>query len=61
VLYDGKKINSVFPYNCHELPSTGDFAVILLAEDLNHLIYLEQLLEEMGVKRDYIRGHDTQF
>ncbi len=51
VLYDGKKINSVFPYNCHELPSTGDFAVILLAEDLNHLIYLEQLLEEMGVCR----------
>jgi hypothetical protein len=52
VLFDGKKMNSVFPYNCNALPSTGDFAVILLAEDLNHLVYLEQLLKEMGVKRD---------
>ncbi len=45
VLYDGKKINSVFPFNCNALPLTGDFTVILLAEDLNHLIYLEQLLK----------------
>ncbi|HID68913.1 MAG TPA: hypothetical protein EYP35_00265 [Desulfobacterales bacterium] len=52
VVYDGKKINSVFPFNCNTLPLTGDFAVILLAEDLNHLIHLEQLLKEMGVKRD---------
>jgi hypothetical protein len=52
VLYDGEKTNSVFPFNCNALPLTGDFAVILLAEDLNHLIYLEQLLKEMGVKRD---------
>lgn len=52
ILYDGKKINSVFPYNCDALPLTGDFSVILLAEDLNHLIQLEQLLKEMGVKRD---------
>ncbi len=52
VLFDGKKVNSVFPYNCNALPLTGDFAVILLAEDLNHLVSLEQLLKEMGVKRD---------
>jgi hypothetical protein len=52
VLYDGKRINSVFPFNCKDLPTIGDFAVILLAEDCNHLIHLEQLLQEMGVKRD---------
>lgn len=52
ILYDGGKANSVFPLNCDALPLTGDFAVILLAEDLNHIVYLEQLLKEMGVKRD---------
>lgn len=52
ILYDGKKQNSVFPYNCNALETTGDFAVILLAEDLNHLVYLEKLLNERGVKRN---------
>ncbi len=52
ILCDGEKINSIFPYNCSSLSSTGDFAVILLAEDLNHLIYLEELLNERGVKRN---------
>jgi hypothetical protein len=52
ILYDGEKINSIFPYNCNSLSLTGDFAVILLAEDLNHLIYLEELLNERGVKRN---------
>lgn len=52
ILYDGEKINSVFPYNCSSLGSTGDFAVILLAEDLKHLIYLEELLNEQGVQRN---------
>ncbi len=52
ILYDGAKINSIFPYNCNALDSTGDFSVILLAEDLNHLIYLEELLNEQGVKRN---------
>lgn len=51
ILYDGTRHNSVFPYNCNALGTTGDFAVILLAEDLNHLVYLETLLSERGVKR----------
>lgn len=52
VLYDGNKLNSVFPFDCDALPSTGDFAVVLLAEDLDYIAYLEESLKEMGVKRD---------
>jgi len=52
IIYDGTKKNSVFPYNCNALENTGDFAVILLAEDFNHLVYLEKLLGERGVKRN---------
>ena len=52
IIYDGTKQNSVFPYNCNALANTGDFAVILLAEDFNHLVHLEKLLSEQGVKRN---------
>lgn len=51
ILYDGEKVNSVVPYNCRSLHVTGAFSVLLLAEDLNHLTYLEELLGERGVKR----------
>ncbi|MGM0771883.1 MAG: hypothetical protein ACQESU_09820, partial [Halobacteriota archaeon] len=34
VLYDGIKSNSVFPFSCDSLPLSGDFAVILLAENM---------------------------
>jgi hypothetical protein len=60
VLYDGNKLNSVFPYGCNALPLTGDFAVILLAEDFNHLIYLERLLKEMGVTRNLTNRESTE-
>ncbi|MBC2712449.1 MAG: hypothetical protein HGJ94_16135 [Desulfosarcina sp.] len=52
VLYDGKKLNSVFPYNCDKLPLSGDFAVVLLAEDMDMIFNIEESLKEMGVKRD---------
>lgn len=52
IIYDGMKQNSIFPYNCNTLANTGDFAVILLAEDFNHLVHLEKLLGERGVKKD---------
>ena len=52
VLFDGSRLNSVFPFNCNALPLTGNFAVVLLAEDLDHIYYLEESLKEMGVKRD---------
>jgi len=51
ILYDGKKVNSVLPYNCRSLSVSGAFSVLLLAEDLNHLKYLEELLTERGVRR----------
>jgi len=51
VLYDGNKLNSVFPFNCDELPETGNFDVILLAQNLDQILYLEESLKEMGVKR----------
>ncbi|SES85504.1 Carbamoylphosphate synthase large subunit [Methanococcoides vulcani] len=51
VLYDGKKLNSVFPFNCDTLPLSGDFAVILLAENMDEIYNMEESLKEMGVKR----------
>ncbi len=52
VLYGGNKVNSVFPFNCDALPETGNFAVILLAQNLDQILYLKESLKEMGVKRD---------
>jgi hypothetical protein len=52
VLYDGNKLNSVFPFNCNALSVSGDFAVVLLAQNLDSIIYLEESLERVGVKRD---------
>ena len=52
VLYDGNKLNSVFPFNCDALPETGVFDVILLAQNLDQILYLEESLKEMGIKRD---------
>ncbi len=52
VLYDGKKLNSVFPFNCDTLPLSGDFAIILLAENIDEIFNMEESLKEMGVKRD---------
>lgn len=45
VLYDGNKLGSIFPFDCNALPFTGDFAVVLLAEDLDHIAYLEESLK----------------
>jgi len=50
VLYDGKRLNSVFPYNCDTLPLFGDFAVVLLAENMDNIINMEKSLKEMGVR-----------
>lgn len=51
VLYDGSKLNSVFPFNCEDLSDTGSFAVILLAENVDQLRMLEASLKALGVKR----------
>lgn len=51
LLYDGNKPNSVFPYNCNAIELNGSFAIILFAEDNNHLVHLEQSLHKIGIKR----------
>ena len=51
ILYDGSKSTSVFPFNCEDLSRTGNFAVVLLAEDMEQLKILEMSLKEVGVKR----------
>ncbi len=46
ILYNGNRLNSVFPFNCNALPMTGNFAVVLLAENMDRIFYLEELLKE---------------
>jgi hypothetical protein len=49
VLYNGSKLDCVFPFNCEDLSRTGDFAVVLLAQDMNQLHMLEiSLKEQLG-------------
>ena len=52
LLYDGSKENSAFPFNCEDLSRSGNFAVILLAEDMDQMHLLEMSLKKLGVKRD---------
>ena len=48
-LYDGSKLNSVFPLNCKELSESGNFAIVLLAENLEQILQLENSLKGLGV------------
>ncbi|MCD6388093.1 MAG: hypothetical protein J7L69_01690 [Desulfobulbaceae bacterium] len=51
-LYDGSKLNSVFPLNCKELSESGNFAIVLLAENLEQILQLENSLKGLGVTRE---------
>ncbi len=51
-LFDGSKLNSVFPLNCKDLSVSGDFAIVLLAENLQQVLQLENSLKNMGVTRE---------
>jgi hypothetical protein len=51
LIYDGKKRNCVFPYDCDALSMNGTFAVNLFAVDMYHIQYLERALGELGVER----------
>lgn len=51
LLYDGKRLNSVFPYNCNAIQTNGSFAIILLSEDYSHLLHLEKSLQRIGIGR----------
>ena len=52
ILYDGNKLNCVFPYNCNALHGSGDFAVVLLAGNMADIINLEKSLKEIGIKKE---------
>ncbi len=49
ILYDGRTFSSYFSYNCANLSKTGDFAAILMAEDLDAIAYLEKEMNRFGI------------
>ncbi len=49
LLYNGVKRNSIFPYNCESIQDTGNFSVILLAENMYNISKLEQTVNEILV------------
>lgn len=49
ILYDGKKNCSYFPYNCDKLEKTGEYAVILMAPNLEALGELEGEMTGAGL------------
>lgn len=51
VIYNGKRANSIFPLNCEALPQTGDFSVVILAQDIQHIHSLENELEILGISK----------
>jgi hypothetical protein len=53
-LFDGVNVNSIFPYNCEALADTGNFSVILLAENMDNISKLEQTVKEMEVKGGFL-------
>lgn len=49
LLYNGVKRNSIFPYNYEAIEDTGNFSVILLAENIYNISKLEQTVKEILV------------
>lgn len=54
-LYDSSRMNCVFPLNCKELSGTGDFNIVLLAENLQQVSKLEDSLKSIGITREHAR------
>ncbi|MCB0334755.1 MAG: hypothetical protein KDD62_00575 [Bdellovibrionales bacterium] len=51
ILYSGKQLNRVFPFDCDMLALNGEFTAVLLAEDMYHIDYLEEALTLAGIER----------
>ena len=51
LIYSGSNSNAMVPYDVDRLGDTGEFACVLLAEDMYHIDYLEDALSYLGVKR----------
>lgn len=47
-LYDGVKINSIFPYNCEDINKTGNISVIYIAKDVEAFPYLEKSINDLN-------------
>lgn len=50
ILFDGARKNSVFPFDLDTLSSNGQFAPLLLGEDMYHIEFLESALKDLGVE-----------
>ncbi|NOQ75765.1 MAG: hypothetical protein GQ574_27405 [Crocinitomix sp.] len=48
-IFDGKKTNSIFPFNCEALSNTGNLSFIFLAENMSQITDLEQSVKELEV------------
>jgi len=53
-IYDGEKINSIFPYTCEVLSETGYFSFVLLAENTEIISILENRLKEVEHRREFV-------
>ena len=53
-LYDGVKINSIFPYNCEALSDTGCLSLVLLAENTEIISILENVLKEVEYRKEVV-------
>ncbi|MCB0309603.1 MAG: hypothetical protein KDD42_00125, partial [Bdellovibrionales bacterium] len=51
ILYNNHRLNCVFPHDCDALHITGQFAPLLVAEDIYHIEYLEESLKSLGIER----------
>ncbi len=51
LLFDGKRVNSVFPFVTGLIPEKGEFIALLLAEDTYHIDYLQDALTYAGIHR----------
>ena len=49
IIYDGQKINSVFPFDCELIEQNGQVTIIIFAEDMFHIDYFQDLLSQRGI------------
>lgn len=50
-IFDGVKKQSIFPYNCDLIQKTGNFSVLLLAQNITQLSELEQEVKTMEASK----------
>jgi hypothetical protein len=49
ILFDGIRKNSVFVFDTDSLPTNGSVGILIAAEDMYHIEYLEGALREFGL------------